>query len=41
MPIMLANNWENFFKDNPTNEDSNKTMVALFELFGAPKTPAE
>ena len=41
MPIMLANNWENFFKDNPINEDSNKTMAALFELFGAPKTPAE
>ena len=41
MPIMLANNWENFFKDNPTNEDSNKTMVALFELFGAPKNPAK
>ena len=41
MPIMLADNWENFFNDNPINEDSNKTMAALFELFDAPKTPAE
>ena len=41
MPIMLANNWENFFKYNLINEESNKTIVALFELFDAPKTPAE
>ena len=41
MPIMLANNWENFFKDHPSNKDSNRTMETLFELFSAPKTTAE
>ena len=35
MPIILANNWENFFKENPLNEESNRTMQQLFELFGA------
>ena len=33
MPIFLVNNWENHFKDNPTNEDNNKTMDQLIALF--------
>ena len=41
MPIILADNWENYFKDNPLNEESNKKMQQLFELFGANKTPEQ
>ena len=33
MPFFLGNNWENHFKDNPTNEDNNKTMDQLIALF--------
>ena len=33
--INLTNNWENHFRDNPTNEVNNKTMVQLMESFGA------
>ena len=33
MPIFLGNNWENHFKDNPTNKDNNKMMDQLIALF--------
>ena len=33
MTIFLANNWENHFKENPTNEDNIKTMDQLIDLF--------
>ena len=33
MPIFLGNNWENHFKDNPTNKDNNKMMKQLIALF--------
>ena len=33
MPILLGNNWDNHFKNNPTNEDNNKTMDQLIALF--------
>ena len=33
MPILLGNNWENHFKENPTNEDNDKTMDQLIALF--------
>ena len=33
MPILLGNNWDNHFKNNPTNEDNDKTMDQLIELF--------
>jgi len=33
MSNILANNWENHFKDHPSNEGSNKTMSELFLSF--------
>ena len=33
MPILLGNNWENHFKDNPINEENDKTMDQLIVLF--------
>ena len=33
MPILLGNNWENHFKNNPTNEDNKKMMDQLIALF--------
>ena len=40
MPIFLSNNWENHFKNDPTNEDNNKTMDQLIALF-APNVSTE
>lgn len=31
---ILANNWENHFKDHLSNEANNKTMSELFLSFG-------
>ena len=33
MSRILSNNWENYFKDHPSNEASNKTMDELFTNF--------
>jgi len=41
MPTILANNWENFFKDHPSNEQSNKTMEALLDGFKTAKSLAD
>ena len=38
MPTILENNWENFFKDHTSNEQSNKTMDALLDGFKPAKT---
>ena len=38
MPSTLANNWENHFKDRPSNQLSNKTMSALLESFDNDKS---
>ena len=38
MPSTLANNWENHFKDRPSNELSDKTMEALLESFANNKS---
>ena len=38
MHSTLANNWENHFKDRPSNELSNKTMPALLESFANSKS---
>ena len=33
MTILLGKNWENHFKNNPKNEDDDKTMDQLIALF--------
>ena len=33
MTIFLANNWGDHFKENPKNEDNNKTIDQLIDLF--------
>jgi len=38
MSSILSNNWENFFKDRPSNELSDKTMADLFSSFNAGKS---
>ena len=38
MHSTLANNWENHFRDRPSNELSNKTMPALLESFANKKS---
>ena len=40
MSTIMSNNWVNHLKDDPSNEFSNKTMVALFTSFGPAKTPS-
>ena len=33
MPVFLGNNWENNFKENRTDQDNNKKMDHLIDLF--------
>ena len=40
MSIIMSNNWENHFKDHPSNEVRNKTMSALLSRFNL-TTPAD
>ena len=40
MTTIMANNWENHLKDDPSNEFSNKTMDKLFEAFDLTKIPS-